>query len=393
MPSARTLLFSVLTVFLLSLPLTAADPPVQRLDVTFDPEEQTLEGTLDIEYASPPATLYFLLLPNLGREENPYLSDRVIDQDYPFGFERAKIDIDSVSLVQSDGETPLDWRLLSLPPAFQTYSLADTVLAIDLPEGEGKDIRIAFSTSAPRNSAGDEGITDGVLTWRFGWYPLLVGGEDRIVEKDGTIEYSNSDSFPLILPASRYEATLRAPGGYGLFTGADLVDKEEDGDSALYRLSYEGVARTVGISFAQGYKAYALAGPTPIEVVHLPAHEEEARLIATYARDILAEYEARFGPYPRKRLTIVENPNDRGTSFAADGIVWLSRRFFAHRDVPLPGFLNRFLEFVLAHEIAHQWFGLGTEVDLNADSWLSEGFAQYAAISYFEGRGDRGESV
>jgi len=385
MPSVRTFLFLALIASGIALSSTAA-PPLQRLDVTYSPEEQTLEGTLAVEYDSHQTSLYFLLLPNLEREENPYLSKRMIDQYYPFGFEGSGIDIESVTLVQSGGETPLDWRLLSLPPEFQTYSLAGTVLAVDLPEGESGTVRIAFLTSAPRNSIGDAGITDGVLTWRFGWYPILIGGEDRIAEEDGTISYRDSDPFPLILSSSNYQATLRAPGEYELFTGADLVDRSEDGDSSVYSVSYEGEARTLGITIAQRYETYTLDGPTPIEVVHLPAHEEEARLIATHARDILAEYEARFGPYPRKRLVIVENPNDRGSGFAADGIVWLSQMFFSHRDVPLPGFLNRLIEFVLAHEIAHQWFGIGTEVDLNADSWLSEGFAQYAAISYFEGR-------
>jgi len=385
MHSIRIFLVFILIASIPALSL-AAYSPVQRLNVTYDPEGRTIEGTIELEPGTAGTTLYFLLLPNLGREENPYLSERTIDQDYPFGFEESGIEIESVSLVQSESETPVGYRLLPLPPAFQTYSLADGVLAVDLPEGGSGDLMIGFTLYTPRNSLGDDGVTDGVLTRRFGWYPLLIGGTDRVVEKDGTIAYAGSDWFPLILPSYEYEARLTVPEGYALFTGTDRVERSVEDGSVVYRIGCEGKARTLGITIAQGYETYTLDGRTPIEVAHLPAHEEEGRLIATYARDILAAYEARFGPYPRKRLTIVENPNARGTSFAADGIVWLSRLLFSHRDVPLPGFLNRLIEFVLAHEIAHQWFGLGTEVDLDADSWLSEGFAQYAAVSYFEGR-------
>jgi len=393
MRSSRSLLF-LLAVSVLSLSLNGARIPTQRLDVTYDPEERTIEGTLHLTWDSLPSTLYFLLLPNLNREENPYLSGRTIDRSYPFGFESSSIDITGVSLVQTDGESALNFRLLSIPPAFQTYSLAETVLAVDLPDPQSGEVRISFATKGARNSAGDEGITDGVLTWRFGWYPLLVGGEDEIVEEDGTISYRDSGSFPLIIPTSRYEARISAPSGYSLYTGANLIERSDDGDSVIYRIGFQREARILAITIAEGYCAYTLDGPTPIEVVHLPAHEEEARLLATYARDILASYEERFGPYPHTRLTIVENPNEGGVSFAADGIVWLSQRFFAYRDVPIPGFLNRLIEFVLAHEIAHQWFGIGTEVDLNADSWLSEGFAQYAAISYFEDKyGSKGGNL
>jgi len=384
MPLNRILLFFVLIVSIISIPLAAAS--AQRLDLTYDPENRTIDGTIEIESAPAGTTLYFLLLPNLGREENPYLSERVVDQDYPFGFEGSGIEIESVDLVQSPSETPLDYRLLPLPPAFQTYSLVDGVLAVDLPEGGAGDLRIGFTLQTPRNSLGDDGVADGVLTRRFGWYPLLIGGTDRIVEKDGTIAYAGSDSFPLILPAYEYKASLTVPEGYDLFTGTDRVEKSDQDGSTVYRIGYEGKARTLGISIVKGYETYTLGGRTPIEVAHLPEHEEEARLIATYARDILDGYEERFGEYPRTRLVIVEGPNRAGTSFTADGIVWLSRLFFSHRDVPLPGFLNRLIEFVLAHEIAHQWFGVGTEVDLNADAWLSEGFAQYAAVSYFEDR-------
>jgi len=384
MPLNRTFLFFTLIVSLVSSGLAAA--PAERLDITYDPAGRTIEGEIELAPVPAGSTLYFLLLPNLGREENPYLSGRMIDQDYPFGFEGSGIDIDSVGLVQSGSETPLEYRLLPLPPAFQTYSLSDGVLAVEIPEGEPGEIKIGFTLHIPRNSLGDEGITDGVLTERLAWYPLLIGGDDRIVEEDGTISYADSDQFPLILPSYSYEAIVRIPEGYELFTGTDRCEESDEGGFSVYRIGYDGDARTIGISIAEGYETYTLDGPIPIEVATLPEHGEEARLIATYARDVLAEYEERFGPYPRKRLVIVEAPNRTGTSFAADGIVWLSRLFFSHRDVPLPGFLNRLIEFVLAHEIAHQWFGIGTEVDLNADSWLSEGFAQYAAVSYFEGR-------
>ena len=380
----------------------------QWIDVAYDPAARTLTGSLEIELEVLGSAVYFALFPNLARTVNPHVSPRVLDDAYPAGFEPSGIDIWTVDLLRSEGEIALPFRYLSLPPAFQTFSLDETVLAVDLPEAAGPiTMRIGFTTRIPRTSAGDEGITEGILTWRFGWHPVLLGDSDQIAEERGTIDVVGSTSFPLVFSPSPIEATISAPSTYEVISGADRaerldganrvgpVDANEPGDpaaveegeaAAVAGLTFDGPVSTLGITIAEGYEHYHLDGPTPIHVAYLPGHDEEARLLATYARDVLADYEPRFGSYPRSRLTIVENPNDRGTSFAADGIIWLSARLFTHRDVLLPGILNRVFEFVLAHEIAHQWFGLSASVDLNRDVWLSEGLAQYAAVSYYENR-------
>ncbi|GAG03894.1 unnamed protein product, partial [marine sediment metagenome] len=204
------------------------------------------------------------------------------------------------------------------------------------------------------------------------------------------IAYAGRDAFPLTFPWIRLEATVTIPSAFDLIVGADILDlltdpEQEDGEKR-FRVAYESSSRSLGLTIGTGYHRYTLDGPTSIEVAYLQGHEEEARFFATLARDILEEYEGRYGAYPRTRLMIVENPNDVGLSFAADGIVWLSQRFFTHRNVLFFGALNRVAEYVLAHEIAHQWVGLGTGIDLNAEAWLSEGLAQYLAVRYFEGR-------
>ena len=392
---------AVAVFLLLPLSVVLADVPEQRLDVVYDPVERTIRGRLDLALSPSAETVYFLLLPNLAREPNPHLSDRVLDASYPFGFDPAELAIESVTLVQSpsgsaleSGAAPesgaaLPYRLLALPPDLQTYALDESVLAVDVSGlGDRPTIRIEFTTHAPRTSSGDEGLTDGILTWRFGWYPLLLDDQDAIVEADGTIRYAGDDAFPLVFRPTEITATISAPADLAFVAGADRVESADIPEDGLrqHLTTFDSSTRSLGFTLGAGYAIYVLDGPTPIEVAYRAGHEEEARLFATYARDILAHYEARFGAYPRARLTLVENPSPTGSAFAADGILWLSQLFFTHRDIPLAGIANRFTEFVLAHEIAHQWFGLGTGVDLDEDAWLSEGLAQYAAVSYFESR-------
>lgn len=382
--SIVTFLFALLLPFV----ALAGAAPDQTLDVRYDSDGRTLSGTLDVTLSAESPTVYFALFANLGREPNPYLSPRSEDERYPFGFEEASLEIESVDLVQSPSSTPVRFRWLSIPPAFQTYSLEETVLAVDLGSAmQTPTLRIRFTTHAPRMSSGDDGLTGGVLTWRFGWYPMVIADQGSAFEEDGVLHVGELGAFPLVFTQGTMAATVTLPEGFQLFCGADRIETDAADDAPTrYRVSFDAPTHSFAVTIAEGYETYRLDGPTPVEVAFLPGREEEGRLFATYARDALAHYETRFGPYPRERLAIVQNPNRDGSAFAADGILWLSSLYFTHRDIPFGGVMNRFLEYVLAHEIAHQWVGMGTEVDLDTDGWLSEGLAQYASISYFEGR-------
>jgi len=373
--------------------------PSQTIDVAYDPEGRTFDGTLTIALDDAGDTAYFMLLANLMEEENSALSPRSIDALYPWGFEPARTDI--LGVTGADGAA-LPFRMLAMPASFQTYSLDRAILAVDLDGvAASAGIAIEFVTEAPRLADGDNGVTHDVLTWRFGWYPILVPDAAELLETDGGVRYADDRPFPLLFPRVLTQATVAVPEGCVVIAGTDEVygqtrsetltadlaqQSPDDNGYTEYVLRSQTPIRTLALTISDTYAHYALDGDIPIDVYSLPSHDEEARLFASYAREILATYEDTYGPYPHARLTLVENPSAGGSAFAADGILWLSSVFFTHRDIPYGGFTNRFIEFILAHEIAHMWFGLGIETNLNTDSWLSEGLAQYAAISYFENR-------
>ncbi|MCK5585413.1 hypothetical protein KAJ02_05020, partial [Candidatus Bipolaricaulota bacterium] len=368
-----------------------ANEPAYSLDVRYDAESQTIEGSFDLQFIPESTTVYFSLLANLDSEPNPYLASRQQDAVYSFGFEPARISVFSVERVTDAGEEDLPFRLLAMPPSWQTYSLTDTVLAVDLPATDLETpifIRCRFLTEVPRTTMGDQGITNGILTWRFGWFPMLFPEQSLVVERDGVIGYAGLESLPLVFPWTRLSATITVPAKSQLIVGTDIVEELVNSDESelRYVVRNESPSRSLALTVGSDYESYRIESTTNVKVFYLPHHEREARLIATLALDILADYIARYGPYPRSSLTIVESPSPYGQAFAADGIVWLSSRFFTHQDVLFPGALNRVTEFVLAHEIAHQWVGLGTGIDLDAEAWLSEGLAQYLSVRYFEGR-------
>lgn len=94
------------------------------------------------------------------------------------------------------------------------------------------------------------------------------------------------------------------------------------------------------------------------------------------ATDILPYFIKNIGPYPYKKLANVQSKTIFGGMENA-GVI-----FYAEKSVTG----KRTAEGLIAHEIAHQWFGdMVTESEW-AHVWLSEGFATYMAILWMENK-------
>ncbi|MBS1653747.1 MAG: M1 family peptidase [Bacteroidetes bacterium] len=94
------------------------------------------------------------------------------------------------------------------------------------------------------------------------------------------------------------------------------------------------------------------------------------------AKDILAWYMNYIGPYGYKKLANVQSKTVFGGMENASAIFYFENSVTGfHRD-----------EDLMAHEIAHQWFGnMATEKSFR-HLWLSEGFATYMTDIYLESR-------
>ena len=97
------------------------------------------------------------------------------------------------------------------------------------------------------------------------------------------------------------------------------------------------------------------------------------RCSKTPARRVLEFYSEHVGPYPYEKLANVQAAGLSG------GIEHASAIFYGENNVS-----GRGVTGLVAHEVAHQWFGDSvTERDWD-DVWLSEGFATYFALLFLE---------
>src|SRR5262249_40127865 len=113
------------------------------------------------------------------------------------------------------------------------------------------------------------------------------------------------------------------------------------------------------------------AGRVKVHVVALPEHEFYAKEMLRIACEALEAYGKWFGPYPYPEFTIAEsyfgwNGNECG------GLVMIDARVFG-----MPHLARDYVEYLVSHEVCHQWWYNVVGTNGYAETWMDEALATY----------------
>ncbi len=124
--------------------------------------------------------------------------------------------------------------------------------------------------------------------------------------------------------------------------------------------------------------------PISIEVYHTPAHTFDVDDMIDASKAGLGYYEKNFSPFQFKQYRILEYPRYRTFAQSFPNTVPFSEGIGFIGRVEKPDDID-FSYFVVAHELAHQWWGhqlIGAQVE--GSNMMSESLAEYSALRVME---------
>jgi hypothetical protein len=266
-------------------------------------------------------------------------------------------------------------------------SLDDTLLTVPLPEplADGKSVRVSmtFETVIPTDPVQSYGMfqfESRSNTYALAhWLPLLSGWDAVYGWNTGPIS-QNGD--PVYTEAAVFDVTLTAPSEFTFVTSGSLLSEEVDGASreAVYA---SGPSRDFVMAASPDFEVIeTTVGETTVRSFALPGYEAAAEQVLDNAATSLATYNDLIGVYPYEELDLVEVDIGGGAGGVEfPGLIFIGTDFYALNS--LSGESPGFLEFVVVHEVAHQWFYNVIGNNQYQHAFLDESMANYLSIVHF----------
>ncbi len=219
------------------------------------------------------------------------------------------------------------------------------------------DVRYAGKPAPISGRWGDIGwdeLTDGVL----------VAGQPN-----GAPSWFPCDDRPSAKAAFR--VTVTTSSGYAVLVTGDPVSRRRGAGTTTWEYERREPTPPYLMSVQIGrYERVDLAdGGVPQRAAIPPALR--ADVLHDFGRhgEIMATFRRLFGPYPFHEYVVVVADDDLDDPVEAQGMAVFGRNHVDGR---------RTHERLIAHELAHQWFGNSLTVADWRHIWLNEGFATYA---------------
>lgn len=190
--------------------------------------------------------------------------------------------------------------------------------------------------------------------------------------------------FPLTdYPSNRYTATFQitvpdsfAVAGTGQSSTPNEVPAQKAGESgqAVYTFTCKDAA-PVGTFVAGNLQLVPVnAQGLTISVFAPPFAKETASRYADALAGVLLHYSDEFGPMPSPAITLAQMPDGTLDGFSAPGVLLLSARDWG----------TTVNASELASLAASQWWGNQVLPASPADTWITDGLAQYVSAMYIE---------
>jgi aminopeptidase N len=301
-----------------------------------------------------------------GTNREPLKAVTTIDARTTTSLDRVNLDFaqGKVDSVEVDGEA-----------AAFTSAGEDLVVTPDAPLAEGTRVRITVRhTSAPMPAEGGES----------GW----------VRTADGLALANQADAAHLVFPCNDHPSdkalfTIRvtAPDDYtavanGLPAG---VERSARATTWTYRTQHPMATELAQVSVGRS-TVLRSTGPHALPVRDVVPSRDRAALEPWLKKtpDQIAWMEGKTGPYPFETYGLLVADADTGYEVETQTLSLFEKGLFTELAHP-----KWYVESIMVHELAHQWFGDSVSPRTWSDLWLNEGHATWYEALYAEEKANR----
>ena len=268
-------------------------------------------------------------------------------------------------------------RINNIPTTFDLLA-DDSALQLTVPSNIAAgpmDIELTFTTQVGTASFNEDyalfGWQDSILSLP-GFFPMLA------VHQNGAWVLTQPPQHGDVLfnEVALYQLDITLPSDLTVAAGGVPLDVIDNPDRTRTWQLFGGPLRDMTV-IAGPFQAISdsAAGAT-VTAYYLPGNEAAAQIVLAHTTASLRLYSDTFGPYPYTKLDVVEAPlGYRGMEYA--GLILIGSNLYQDQ--------RQFLTFLVAHEVAHQWWYALVGNNPYRHPWLDEGLTEYSAFYYYRG--------
>ncbi|AYJ47029.1 M1 family metallopeptidase [Rhodococcus sp. P1Y] len=201
-----------------------------------------------------------------------------------------------------------------------------------------------------------------------GWDELTEGS---IVasQPNGAASWFPCDDHPV--SKASYGITITTDSPYYAVANGTLVRKQTRASRTTWVYEQPEPMATYLATIQIGPYSQHTTSPGPVLMKAVLPHRLRANFDHDFGRqtEMMSTFERLYGPYPFAAYTVVITDDDLEIPIEAQGLSIFGANHCSG---------TRYFERLVAHELAHQWFGNSLTLGKWKDIWLHEGFACYS---------------
>lgn len=352
----------------------AYDVQTYRLDLRVEPDDKKLSGTVAVEALVTSESLATLEL------------------DLKKGF-------DVQTVVELPGAIVPQGPLDGTPIAFE-HDGARLDCTLAAPRKKGESLRVAVTYSGhPVSKNAFDGFHWKETADKKPWICTSCQGEGSSTWWPGKDSFFHPEDKP-----ERTFVNITVPEGLYAVSNGRLTGRDKSAASLeTFHWVHEYPCETYSITLdvapyvvvEKKLKLEGLEGPLPFIYYVLPEDADKAKLQFKDAERMLEIYSQAFGafPFPKSKYALVETSiwgmeHSTAVAYGSSFPAWCAKQ----GEIDPYSSRNKFYDYVLVHESAHEWWGNAVSARTWGHFWIHEGFGTYAEGVYLEKLHDREEA-